>query len=140
MKQTDLKKIANNCAEKIVGSRQNGSYFLTPFQHIIIDDFLPNSLAQECMDGFPSLDSKIWEHSNDPGVEVKSRTKWTSDFDIPEPISHVVRIVNSSIILKAISETLSIPKLMPDPYFSGGGVKCFGKRRASGYSCRWKLS
>ena len=52
----------------------------------------------------------------------KSRSNWTSEFDIPEKIIDVIRILNSSLILKAMSELFSIPKLMPDPYFSGGGL------------------
>jgi Rps23 Pro-64 3,4-dihydroxylase Tpa1-like proline 4-hydroxylase len=41
---------------------------------------------------------------------------------MPEGIVNSVRILNSSLILKAISKIFSIEKLMPDPYFSGGGL------------------
>jgi hypothetical protein len=30
--------------------------------------------------------------------------------------------MNSSCFLKALSQILDIPKLIPDPYFSGGGL------------------
>ena len=33
-----------------------------------------------------------------------------------------MRILNSSIVLKAISKQIGIKKLIPDPYFSGGGL------------------
>jgi Rps23 Pro-64 3,4-dihydroxylase Tpa1-like proline 4-hydroxylase len=37
-------------------------------------------------------------------------------------IVSLVRILNSSIFLKALSKVFSIPKIMPDPYFTGGGL------------------
>ena len=118
MKQKKLRKIANDLALKIKNSDLNAD----PFQHVVIDDFLPKSLAYDAMNSFPPLDDLCWEHSSDKGIEVKSRTTWKSEFDIPENIIDVIRIVNSSLILHAMSDVLSIPKLMPDPYFSGGGL------------------
>lgn len=118
MKQEDLKNIANDCVLKI----KNSSYNADPFQHIVIDDFLPKNLASDAMKSFPPLNDPYWEHSSDKGIEVKSRTTWKSEFDIPENIIDVIRIVNSSLILQAMSDALSIPKLMPDPYFAGGGL------------------
>jgi hypothetical protein len=37
-------------------------------------------------------------------------------------IVDAVRVLNSSLFLKSVSEIFDIPKLMPDPYFSGGGL------------------
>ena len=37
-------------------------------------------------------------------------------------MASLVRILNSSIFLKALSKVFSIPKIMPDPYFTGGGL------------------
>ena len=50
------------------------------------------------------------------------RSNWNSEFDIPENIVDCVRLMNSSYFLKAISDVFGIPKLIPDPYFSGGGL------------------
>ena len=50
------------------------------------------------------------------------RSKWQSEFDIPDTIVDAIRILNSSLFLKAISKKFDIPKLMPDPYFTGGGL------------------
>jgi Rps23 Pro-64 3,4-dihydroxylase Tpa1-like proline 4-hydroxylase len=118
MEQKKLRKIANDLALKIKNSDLN----VNPFQHVVIDDFLPKSLASDAMNSFPPLDDPCWDHSSDKGIEVKSRTTWKSEFDIPENIIDVIRIVNSSLILQAMSDVLSIPKLMPDPYFAGGGL------------------
>ena len=55
------------------------------------------------MDNFPAMDNVIWEHTNDKDIEVKSRTVWRSEFDIPESIVDAVRILNSSVVMKAMS-------------------------------------
>lgn len=74
------------------------------------------------MSKFPKTNDKSWERSNLQNIEIKMRSKWNSEFDIPEHIISLVRIFNSSIILKALSLKFKIPKLMPDPYFTGGGL------------------
>jgi hypothetical protein len=118
MRQKDLKNIAVLCSEKI----KQGQYFSEPFQYSIIDDFLPENLISAALSGFPPLTEESWEHSNDPGIEVKSRTVWKSEFDVPDGLIDIIRVLNSSLILNTMSNLLSIPKLMPDPYFSGGGL------------------
>ena len=118
MNQLELRQEANRCVEKINMARLETE----PFKYVVIDDFLSPRLAKDAMTSFPPLSDPSWEHSNDRGIEVKSRTTWKSEFDIPEHIIDVVRIANSSIFLQAMSELFDIPKLMPDPYFSGGGL------------------
>ena len=118
MKQTQLREEALKCADDIRSSK----LFMEPFQHAVIDNFLSEGLAKAAMDSFPPLSDPSWDHSNDKGIEVKSRTTWKSEFDVPENIIDVIRIANSSLILEAMSDLLKIPKLMPDPYFSGGGL------------------
>ena len=122
MKQIELKKLAYDTAAKIKASKKNKNYYSDPFQYIVIDNFLPASVAKMAMEGFPKLSHPMWEHINEEGIEVKSRSNWLSEFDIPENIIGTIRIFNSSIVLQAMSEILSIPKLLPDPYFSGGGL------------------
>lgn len=118
MDQQQLKAEANLCSDKIRRAKLHDY----PFKYTVIDNFLSQGLATAAMQKFPPLDDPCWAHSNDPGIEVKSRTTWESEFDIPEKIVEVVRIANSATILKAMAALFSIPKLMPDPYFSGGGL------------------
>lgn len=120
--QSELKKIAEACAGKVASAKDGTEYFNEPFRHVVIDDFLPESLANACLDNFPDVLDQGWEHANDADIEVKYRTTWKSEFDIPEGISEVVRILNSSLFLQAMSERIGIEKIMPDPYFTGGGL------------------
>lgn len=118
----ELKSIAADCAKKITEAMTEVEYFKDPFQHIVIDNFFPGNMAKMLLNTFPATTDESWEHTNDKGIEVKSRTTWASEFDIPDGISDAVRILNSSTILGAMSERLSIPKLISDPYYSGGGL------------------
>ncbi len=120
--QTSLKEIAQSCALKINDARAGVEYFDEPFRHIVLDNFFPENLADVCLAGFPPLNSPAWEYADDKDIEVKYRTTWKSEFDIPEGIVHAVRLLNSSPLLKAMGDRLSIPKLIPDAYFSGGGL------------------
>ncbi len=117
-----LKKQSLNLAKKIVSSKKSKFFSTKPFKHLYIDEALSNILLNDCLKHFPSESSNNWIKTNDKDVEIKYRSNWQSEFDIPNGIIDVVRILNSSLILKAISETFNIKKLMPDPYFTGGGL------------------
>jgi hypothetical protein len=113
---------AQHCAGRIVGAQPGLDYFDLPYRHLVLDDFLPVSLAQACLSNFPPLNEPCWEHAEDADIEVKHRTTWQSEFEIPERIVDGVRILNSSLVLKAMAERFDILKIVPDPYFSGGGL------------------
>ncbi len=120
--QSDLKAIASDCAFKIEHASERECYFKEPYQHIVIDNFLPSALAELCLTVFPSLTDPSWEHQNDADIEVKYRTNWESEFDIPDGLVYAVRLLNSSSVLRAMSARLGIEKIVPDPYFTGGGL------------------
>ncbi len=121
--QRILKINANKIANKILKTKKNKNFFNKPFKHLIVDDFLDNKFAKKCLNDFPNLkQKKQWEKSNIKSIEIKYRSNWDSEFDIPDNMVNLVRILNSSIFLKALSKSFSIPKLIPDPYFTGGGL------------------
>ena len=72
--QSELKKIAQDCAAKLINAADGQSYFETPYKHIVIDNFLPRNLAQACSDAFPSIDDPSWEVTNDADIEIKYRS------------------------------------------------------------------
>lgn len=120
--QSELKKIAQECAEKLDRAIDGQSFFEKPFKHIVIDNFLPLDLAKASSHAFPSTDDPRWEITNDKDIEIKYRTDWKSEFDIPDGLIDTIRILNSAQILKAMGNRIGIPKLVPDPYFTGGGL------------------
>ena len=121
MNQNDLKNLATEGVAKISSDESNFSE--VPFKHLYIDNFFSIEFANTLLNSFPELDNgDLWDSFNDPEIEVKMRSKWQSEFDIPDTIVDAVRALNSSLFLKSVSEKFDIPKLMPDPYFSGGGL------------------
>jgi Rps23 Pro-64 3,4-dihydroxylase Tpa1-like proline 4-hydroxylase len=125
--QNELKRMAENCSQKIAQAVEGATYFNKPFRHMVLDDFLDSKLANACLEYFPALEDPSWEHANDSDIEVKYRTTWQSEFDIPEGIVDAVRILNSAPFLKALADRIGIPKIIPDPYFTGGGLNVMAK-------------
>ena len=117
-----MKSIAEASSAKLIEARKEVNFFTEPFKHVYIDNFFPDDFAMQCLMAFPDLNDQDWEASNDSDIEVKYRTKWTSEFDIPEGIINAIRILNSAIFLRAMSMVMGIEKLVPDPYYSGGGL------------------
>jgi len=121
MNQKTLKNLAIESIAKIASQENNFNGL--PFKHLYVDDFFSTEFANALLDSFPKLvNSDLWDSSNDPEIEVKMRSKWQSEFDIPDTIVDAVRVLNSSLFLKSVSKIFDIPKLMPDPYFTGGGL------------------
>tara|TARA_B100001250_G_scaffold365252_1_gene345841 strand:+ start:419 stop:1195 length:777 start_codon:yes stop_codon:yes gene_type:complete len=122
MKQKEIKLIANQSIEKLLNAKKNINYFEEPFKHVVIDNFFPEKFAYKLYDSFPDLNLAEWDSTNDKDIEIKHRSKWKSEFDIPDEILPAVRIFNSSLFLNAMSKIIGIKKLIPDPYFTGGGL------------------
>ena len=120
--QQELKRVSESCAAKVSRARPGVAYFTEPYRHCVIDDFLPADLAQSCLESFPPPEAPGWAASNDKGVEIKQRSTWESEFDIPDGIIDTVRVLNGAPFLKAMTQLIGIQKIMPDPYFSGGGL------------------
>ena len=92
-----------------------------PFPFLLLDQSFSFILSKNASE-FPNLnDPENWDVQSD-NVEKKHRSNWKSEFDIPENILPIVRILNSSTILRTLSDIFNIPKLLPDPFFTGGGL------------------
>jgi len=122
LSQSELKNLAKKVSEKIVEAKYGYAYFEEPYKHLVIDDFLDDDLAQLCLGNFPDITDDSWEFANDTDIEIKYRTTCHSEFDIPDGFIDAVRIMNGADFLRAIISLFGIEKLMPDPYFSGGGL------------------
>jgi len=92
-----------------------------PFPHITFDDLFPHPQLRAIHDQFFTLADSYWQKSSDQGIEVKWRSNWRSEYDIPEPARELVRFLNSGAFLRALSQLTNIPNLIADPYYTGGG-------------------
>lgn len=116
--------------EKLRGVSQGEFRNAEPFPHFVIDDAIAESTTIEIHELFSSQPPEKWEVSNDVGIEVKFRSNWLSEFDIPEPAREVVRFFNSGLFLRELAQATGIPNLISDPYYTGGG---FNMIRSGGY-------
>ncbi|WP_395477520.1 hypothetical protein [Rickettsia endosymbiont of Pantilius tunicatus] len=113
--QQQMKNFAEESIKKIINAAKEKEYFLSPFKHLVIDNFLSLELAKSCLDDFPNPKEKQWDIANDKDIEIKKRSTWKSEFDIPDGIVDTIRLFNSSDMLYALVGLFKIPKLIPDP-------------------------
>ena len=91
--QKYLKSCAEKFALKILKTKKNKKFFTKPFKHLVIDNLIDNNFAKKCMKDFPDIKKKkFWEKSNIKSIEIKYRSIWNSEFDIPENIVGLVDI------------------------------------------------
>ena len=111
-------------AERALAHFTNRGIDLTdPFKLFYVDNAFPREVAERAMRAFPASDDLAsWEVSKIGDVESKRRSMWRSEYDIPEGVSEVVQFMNSALFLQFMAERFAIPKIMPDPYFTGGGL------------------
>lgn len=90
-----------------------------PFPHIVLDDFLPPTLLQQVVAEFPAPDSAAWYRFRDP-----AQRKLASEGEaLMGPVTRLLMYqLNSVPVLDFLSLLTGIPDLMPDPYFTGGGL------------------
>jgi hypothetical protein len=91
-----------------------------PFSHIVLDNMFDQKLLADIHRLLHTLPDDYWEKNNDQGIEVKWRSKWVSEYSIPEPAREVVRFFNSGEFLRELSRIAGM-KLIADPYLTGGG-------------------
>tara|TARA_B110000093_G_scaffold182142_1_gene227966 strand:- start:236 stop:583 length:348 start_codon:yes stop_codon:yes gene_type:complete len=54
------------------------------FSHLFIDYFFEESYIENILNSFTLLDSSEWKRTEDSEIQVNMRSKWTSEFSIPE--------------------------------------------------------
>ncbi len=107
----DLKaKMENKTEEYLQGD---------PFPHIVIDDFLPQSLFQEIVKAFPGPEAPFWDRYD---YQYQTKLACNEVHQLPEAIRSTLHMLNSGGFLEQL-ETLTGEKgLVSDPYYVGGGI------------------
>ncbi|MGE0527787.1 MAG: 2OG-Fe(II) oxygenase [Bdellovibrionales bacterium] len=93
-----------------------------PYPYIELDGLFNEELLDEAVKAFPEKTDKIWDIRNDPEIQVKYRTNWQTEADIPPSTLMLVQILNSGRFIRMLSTLTGIPGLIPDYYFTGGGL------------------
>lgn len=90
-----------------------------PYPHIVVDDFLPENIAEKILAHFPKEGLQSDRHfENKYGGYHKRQIM---PMDCGPFVQDVFRFFNSAAVLQFLEELTGIEGLLPDPYFSGGG-------------------
>lgn len=110
-----------------LGETNRDSYLnAKPFRHIILENFLPEIEADLALSEFPKPSSKIWldwtnrdtvHQPRKQGIGHASRLK-----DVSPRLLNLLNSFNSYPFLNFLEKLTGIDKLLPDPYFHGGGL------------------
>jgi Rps23 Pro-64 3,4-dihydroxylase Tpa1-like proline 4-hydroxylase len=117
----DLCQSFLNRFEKFAANNYETYKKAAPFPHVVIDQLLDEELIERVQREYPLPDNPIWQHYDDKDIQIKTRTNWRSEADIPHDTRELVRTLNSGRFLRALSQLTGIKNLISDPYLTGGG-------------------
>jgi Rps23 Pro-64 3,4-dihydroxylase Tpa1-like proline 4-hydroxylase len=96
------------------GTFQSGE----PYPHIVIDDFLPPSVLENCLKRFPAGADQAEEKFD----RNQERLKESFNPDTLHPtVRELFYSFNSRPFIRIVENVTGIKGLIPDPYFAGGG-------------------
>jgi len=91
-----------------------------PFPHIVIDDFLPETVVTAVLDEFPGPNDIAWDVYHDRGNTEKLATQTRL---LMGPVTrNLVAELNSSVFVDFLETLTGIAGLIPDPHLIGGGL------------------
>jgi Rps23 Pro-64 3,4-dihydroxylase Tpa1-like proline 4-hydroxylase len=90
-----------------------------PFPHIIIDNFLPETLLEQVLEEFPDSKKIDWKKF-DNSAEKKLAS--TSELQMGKNTRSLLYQLNSSTFVNFLEKLTGIDGIIPDPHFVGGGL------------------
>lgn len=90
-----------------------------PFPHVVIDNFLPESLLDSILDEFPQVNSIDWQKF-DNTAEKKLASQ--HELQMGDMTRLLLYQLNSSVFVDFLENLTGINGIVPDPHFIGGGL------------------
>ncbi|ERT09197.1 2OG-Fe(II) oxygenase superfamily protein [Lyngbya aestuarii BL J] len=90
-----------------------------PYPHIVIDNFLPESILDHILDEFPKPDTIDWHKFNG---NYSKKLASSSELQMGESTRFLLYQLNSSIFIRFLEKLTGIEGIIPDPHFKGGGL------------------
>lgn len=103
-----------------LGEKLSGDYcFAEPFPHIVIDDFLPKDVIDKILNNFPTeqLGGDVVFELGYAGLHKRQ----VAPINCNGFIRELFGFFNSVSIVQFLESLTTIPSLIPDPHFTGGG-------------------
>ncbi len=112
--------------QSLARAHHEGYIKADPFPHCVIDDFLPEHVAQHLLDIFPKPDAPFWfdwqqgDTTNQPRKQGLGHIK---NLEGADPfIFSVLHAFNSYPMIHFLETLTGIDGLIPDPHYHGGGL------------------
>jgi 2OG-Fe(II) oxygenase superfamily len=90
-----------------------------PFPHTVIDSFLPPELLHRVLEEFPSPSSPTWARYDDP---LQKKLGSRDESTLGATTRQLLYAFNSAPFIQFLEELTGIAGLVPDPWFTGGGL------------------
>lgn len=101
-------------------ARMDAYAFAEPFAHAVMDDFLPADMTEALLAHFPA-DPKAHDKVYEKGYGGTHKRQ-ISPYDCDAYLRAAFAFFNSAQFIRFIEGITNIQGLIPDPYFSGGGL------------------
>ena len=102
-----------------IAERHHQQYITAdPFPHAVIDNFLPEEVAEEVLANFPDKSSEEWIQFQNAREKKLANNE---DALMPPFIRHLLGQFNSAAMCTFVEKLTGIEGIIPDPYFWGGG-------------------
>jgi hypothetical protein len=108
------KKLESLAKEKVEQYKNN-----KPFPHIYFDNFLPVTAAEAALSVFPQPKQLTWTEFDRP---TERKLAFDAVEKLPGSIREVMFFLNSRPMIQFLETLTGIKNLIPDPYYSGGGL------------------
>lgn len=92
----------------------------SPVPHIVMDDFLPRSLANALVAEFPPVDAPVWNAL--PTEDQRHKRSTREDSVVPPLARAVIMHLNSGMFLQFLERLTGVPELIVDTKLAGGGL------------------
>lgn len=90
-----------------------------PFPHVVIDDFLPEEVLRSIVQSFPRPKEIDWHEFDNPRQKKLAVERETR---IEAGARGLLYQLNSATFMEFLEGLTGIEGLIPDPYFTGGGL------------------
>ncbi len=98
----------------------------SPYPHVVIDDFLPDPIAERLVEIFPKPADAVWLDWRERDVvhqPLKQGVGHAERLEGAHPFIHnMIFAFNSSPMIHFLEKLTGIDGLIPDPHLSGGGL------------------
>jgi len=96
-----------------------------PFNHIVVDDFFTEEIADKCASEFPTYESDVWSAHWLNAIENKKALNHWDRF--PQTIYQVFSFLMSNAWVECLKQLLKMDDIVPDVGLHGGGLHAHTK-------------